>query len=278
MRTYPLGSIRLCLKKVVALFSIVTEKSIMSRHSQLQYRFVSFLVANPATDTILSESWQNEKILTRKKSGSTSARFSSFAQPSKTLQSHPMSGIYNINDNDVLCGKGKGVQSYPGNVQFRCMVDRKKKDYRTLKRNKDKNTVAMEIMREVQGLNPPGRFLMEDSSGRLFRELSSERVLSKVKQALREKKEDKNVTAIRESAESLNDGDNESGSTQAGKGKRKASHSRVGKPTKDSSNDNSAQRKKREDSLSKDEGVQDFTNNDFHKMIDILSNLSPKSI
>jgi hypothetical protein len=190
-----------------------------------------------------------------------------------------MSPIYKLNDNDVLSGKGKGVQTYPGNIQFRNMINRRKDEYKLLDSNTQKNELAIAIMREVQCLNPPGRFLIEDANGMIFYELEKDKVLAKVKQALREKSEVKNVMTTMQLSKPLNTTKSISSQKESEKGE--LNHSRSEKFTEIISESllvkcQSPQKKKRKnDSLSHEKS--DFTSKDFDKMIEILSRLSPKS-
>ena len=73
------------------------------------------------------------------------------------------------NSNDVLCGRGGLINGSPGNVQFRTIVSKRKKEYnaKTTKRH-EKAHMAAEIVRQIRSMNPPGRFLREDTNGLWF--------------------------------------------------------------------------------------------------------------
>ena len=73
------------------------------------------------------------------------------------------------NQNDVLRGRGGLINGSPGNVQFRTIVSKRKKEYnaKTTKRN-EKAHMAAEIVRQIRSMDPPGRFLREDANGLWF--------------------------------------------------------------------------------------------------------------
>ena len=88
-------------------------------------------------------------------------------------------------DNDVLSGRGNGVGNHDGNIQFRAIVARYVEAYEKTTSNASKKAVAMEIRREVESLNPPGRFLSEKHG--LYYPQNEKEILGKIKQALRDK-------------------------------------------------------------------------------------------
>ena len=93
---------------------------------------------------------------------------------------------YTPNQNDVLAGRGCGSQLYPGNVQFRNVVNKMKRQYNLMKGNKQKNEVAFAVVQEIRSMDPPGRFLCKTANGNWT--LQDEKsVLVKTKQALRER-------------------------------------------------------------------------------------------
>jgi hypothetical protein len=100
--------------------------------------------------------------------------------------------------NDVLAGRGGGVNSHPGNVRFRNWVLERRNAYILAFTKADKVAVAREVVRLVKAQDPPGRFLMRDpvasvsvshhagTSG-CWLELDEANIMAKVSQALREK-------------------------------------------------------------------------------------------
>lgn len=88
---------------------------------------------------------------------------------------------------DVLSGRGGRINSHPGNVHFREMVDSYKREYLDPRTKKvEKARIAARIVSNVRSLNPPGRFLKEDSHTNNWLEVGDERAWKKSGQALRE--------------------------------------------------------------------------------------------
>mmetsp|Transcript_5207 Transcript_5207/g.9555 ORF Transcript_5207/g.9555 Transcript_5207/m.9555 type:complete len:389 (+) Transcript_5207:207-1373(+) len=65
-------------------------------------------------------------------------------------------------DNDILFGRGYTISAHPGNRYLRSVVQDKKQAF-LLARKKEKRDIAIQVVSDIQGLSPPGRFLMEDS-------------------------------------------------------------------------------------------------------------------
>ena len=61
----------------------------------------------------------------------TGRKKTSNAQPRPAIVVPPrgIGPVYYLNNNDVLCGRGGRINSHPGNVQFRDLVQERKKDY-----------------------------------------------------------------------------------------------------------------------------------------------------
>lgn len=94
--------------------------------------------------------------------------------------------VYALNPNDVLCGRGGRINSHPGNVQFREMVQLRKKDYLAKTTKKlQKAHIADEVVKRIRGMTPSGRFLKEDSDGAWY-DIGDKKAIKKVGQALRE--------------------------------------------------------------------------------------------
>lgn len=93
--------------------------------------------------------------------------------------------IKNLNDNDVLCGRGSGPNDHCGNVAFRELVSTRRKEYLATSTRSQKALIAKEIVNVVWNLQPPGRFLekVTDCSWNI---VPDEKALEKVKQALRQ--------------------------------------------------------------------------------------------
>lgn len=89
--------------------------------------------------------------------------------------------------NDVLFGRGGGINNHPGNRNYRNIVHEYKEDY-TLSTNKqDKTDISNKVIALVHMLKPPGKFLARckhDPS--LWEEVSVAEAIKKTSQALRE--------------------------------------------------------------------------------------------
>lgn len=92
--------------------------------------------------------------------------------------------------NDVLSGRGGGINSHVGNVRFREWVAVRKNDYTLAPSKADKARVAKEVIDLVEHQTPPGRFLQKDPTAvggaGWWVEIDEERVMAKTSQALRE--------------------------------------------------------------------------------------------
>mmetsp|Transcript_19331 Transcript_19331/g.27978 ORF Transcript_19331/g.27978 Transcript_19331/m.27978 type:complete len:161 (-) Transcript_19331:197-679(-) len=75
---------------------------------------------------------------------------------------HPHNGrpYIEVNDHDILCGRGVNIASHPGNERFRALVQtRHDENYCTVYTTSEKRAVAEQILKHIQSLDPPGRFL-----------------------------------------------------------------------------------------------------------------------
>ena len=92
--------------------------------------------------------------------------------------------------NDVLCGRGGGINSHPGNKNFRNWVRERKEAYNLATSKVAKAGVAREIVQIVRCLSPAGRFLMREggntSSSSYWVEIDDNKAMAKTSQALRE--------------------------------------------------------------------------------------------
>jgi hypothetical protein len=88
--------------------------------------------------------------------------------------------------NDIVLGKGNGINCLPGNIKFRQLIWKYKSTYKMAPRSQ-KHTIAEKVLHEIsQKWNPPGRFLSPHAvSG--FELVGDRRALEKTCQALREK-------------------------------------------------------------------------------------------
>jgi hypothetical protein len=85
---------------------------------------------------------------------------------------------------------GNGTASWKGNVNFRKIIWEYRKEYLQSGRF-EKTIVALRVFREISKLDPPGRFLQAGEKNsddeKSFVEISKERAIEKICQALREK-------------------------------------------------------------------------------------------
>mmetsp|Transcript_27875 Transcript_27875/g.52537 ORF Transcript_27875/g.52537 Transcript_27875/m.52537 type:complete len:966 (-) Transcript_27875:599-3496(-) len=88
---------------------------------------------------------------------------------------------------DVLSGRGGRINSHPGNIRFREMVDAYKREYLDPRTKKvEKARIAARIVNTIRTLDPKGKFLKEDPHTGLWVEIGDERAWKKAGQALRE--------------------------------------------------------------------------------------------
>lgn len=96
--------------------------------------------------------------------------------------------IENPNENDVLSGRGGRINSHPGNIKFRELVNKHKHQYLSKETKKlEKVKVADLIVQTIRSMDPPGRFLKEDNSSKGWIEIGDEKARKKAGQAMREK-------------------------------------------------------------------------------------------
>ncbi len=97
--------------------------------------------------------------------------------------------VSNLNDNDVLSGRGGRINSHPGNIQFRNLVNQHKMTYLSKQTKKlDKVKIANEIVQTIRNMDPPGRFLkQEKGNADEWIEIGDDRARKKAGQAMREK-------------------------------------------------------------------------------------------
>jgi len=86
--------------------------------------------------------------------------------------------------NDVLCGRGGGINNHPGNVNYRSIVHIYKNDYNLATNKQVKSEIARTVIRKVRELKPPGRFL--EKNNLVYQVVSEEQAMKKTSQALRE--------------------------------------------------------------------------------------------
>ena len=97
----------------------------------------------------------------------------------------PITGIWNFNKNDVLCGKSKLCQTHYGNIYFRSLIKGLKNEYISVDKN-SKKYFAERLVMNIQSLQPPGRFLKLSAETGLWQDIGFDQALFKTRQALRE--------------------------------------------------------------------------------------------
>lgn len=93
--------------------------------------------------------------------------------------------VEDLNENDVLCGRGGASNSHSGNVSYRKLVREYKHKY-LQSRKAEKPSIAVEIVSIIRNKTPSGRFLERDKETGHFIEVGDTRAKEKVSQALRE--------------------------------------------------------------------------------------------
>eukprot|EP00550_Attheya_septentrionalis_P001926 CAMPEP_0198287504 /NCGR_PEP_ID=MMETSP1449-20131203/6289_1 /TAXON_ID=420275 /ORGANISM="Attheya septentrionalis, Strain CCMP2084" /LENGTH=435 /DNA_ID=CAMNT_0043985463 /DNA_START=272 /DNA_END=1579 /DNA_ORIENTATION=- len=118
-------------------------------------------------------------------------------------QARAMQKVRSPNPQDVLCGRGGGINSHPGNKTFREWVKLEKGAYNSALTKSEKAKHTQFIVQKVKSLNPPGRFLQRDTTATSARpslssgsganglvgpwvEIDDIKALAKTSQALRE--------------------------------------------------------------------------------------------
>ena len=94
----------------------------------------------------------------------------------KTIEPHP---------HDILRGRGLGVQYHQGNINFRSLVKKYKRDY-AIGDEATKNMCCFAVYNYIKSQNPPGRFLELDLRSQQWFEIKKRDAFRKIKQALRE--------------------------------------------------------------------------------------------
>ena len=98
-------------------------------------------------------------------------------EPMSTSEPHP---------HDVLCGRGHTVNSHPGNVIFRRLIQANKEVYHSCK-DYHKALLSRSIVDVIRNQTPPGRFLIRHSCGNEWVDVGDEKALQKTHVALRSK-------------------------------------------------------------------------------------------
>ena len=98
----------------------------------------------------------------------------------------PLTNVDAVLENDVMCGRGAGTNLHPGNKRFRQIVESRKVDYNVKFDKIRKPLIAWEIVRDIRGQSPPGRFLQKDKKTGKWNDVGDDKAHIKTVQALRE--------------------------------------------------------------------------------------------
>lgn len=97
--------------------------------------------------------------------------------------------VTELNEHDVLCGRGGKINNHPGNVTFRTIVEEYMHEYLDPRTRKlEKAHVAARLVAQIRNTNPPGRFLKPDDpvNPTGYVEIGDLKAWKKAGQALRE--------------------------------------------------------------------------------------------
>lgn len=84
----------------------------------------------------------------------------SFFSASAVLITWPSMTIITPNENDILLGRGGNNYSWAGNEQLRNMAKSRVEEYQAATK-KQKPAIAEQILRQIQCMEPPGRFIFK---------------------------------------------------------------------------------------------------------------------
>lgn len=93
----------------------------------------------------------------------------------------------NLNDNDVLCGRGRVIHKHPGNRRFRRLISANKADYARCEKNSHKYFLALSIVLAIE--RQGGRFVKwsdERNENSCLILISRKDAIAKTAQALRD--------------------------------------------------------------------------------------------
>ena len=86
--------------------------------------------------------------------------------------------------NDVLFDEGRNVLSHKGNRLYWSLIKKYRNAFLNSKKNYEKGKIAQQILDDIKGLTPPGRFLVKTEDDE-WREQIDALTLAKMKQSLR---------------------------------------------------------------------------------------------
>jgi len=108
-----------------------------------------------------------------------------------------------LNENDVICGRGGATNSHIGNQRFRHLVQEYRSRYLQATKT-EKTCISRTIVNHIRSQNPPGRFLIiNKSSENRFEDIGDLQARKKTSQALREKPKSKKLFSQERIGETL---------------------------------------------------------------------------
>jgi len=93
--------------------------------------------------------------------------------------------------NDVLSGRGRGINKHEGNQRWRDLISSNRPTYIETPRNQ-RPYITESIVKAVRALTPPGRFLAKDPNSGVWYEIGEEKANEKTAQAMRDSKKTSN--------------------------------------------------------------------------------------
>lgn len=107
--------------------------------------------------------------------------------------------------NDVLFGRGGGINSHPGNMNYRNIVAKNKRAYNLASNKQEKARISQSVIDMIHNMSPRGRFLMKaNRDDQLWTEVEHSDAMKKTSQALREGAPSIRANAIRKGEKVLN--------------------------------------------------------------------------
>lgn len=97
------------------------------------------------------------------------------SEANKINKVYPHEAIIKPASNDVLLGRGAGTNNHLGNKYFRNIVKEHQDGYLVAKNNFEKYLTTVDILTNVKSLNPPGRFILQDKSTKLWNEVGDDK-------------------------------------------------------------------------------------------------------
>jgi hypothetical protein len=78
---------------------------------------------------------------------------------------------YQLNDNDVFCGRGSIGFNHIGNQRYRSTVAATLERYMNTKSRTEKTSIIFEIVDKIRALSPNGGFVKKDAGSGIFYEV-----------------------------------------------------------------------------------------------------------